>query len=125
MANALAWINKRVKDLQKKQPKAKRATLQKQAGREWKSKGPKKRIPVARQKAGRKRSTRQVSGVSTSPTTGKAVGSVQSLKSAIVKKVKGQLSAALVTRELAKPGKAKKKAAKRVAAIKAQIRKYL
>jgi hypothetical protein len=37
MANALKAINKRVKQLQKKHPKSKRTTLQKQAGREWKA----------------------------------------------------------------------------------------
>lgn len=35
--NALKKINERVKQLQKKHPNAKRKTLQKQAGREWKS----------------------------------------------------------------------------------------
>jgi len=37
MSNALKKINARVKVLQKKHPKSKRTTLQKQAGREWRA----------------------------------------------------------------------------------------
>lgn len=37
MNTALKVINKRVKELQKKHPNSKRSTLQKQAGREWRS----------------------------------------------------------------------------------------
>jgi hypothetical protein len=37
MSNALAKINKRVKQLQKRHPGAKRTTLQKQAGREYRA----------------------------------------------------------------------------------------
>jgi hypothetical protein len=73
MANALKVINQRVKVLQKKHPKSKRSTLQKQAGREWKSgklkakrSAPKKktvrRKPVTRKKSARKRSATRKRG---------------------------------------------------------------
>lgn len=64
--NALKAINTRVKALQKKHPKSKRTTLQKQAGREWKAgklkakrKAAPKRKAVKRKPAKRKAAPRK------------------------------------------------------------------
>lgn len=48
MSNALKKINARVKVLQKKHPKSKRSTLQKQAGREWRAGKLKKGVGAVR-----------------------------------------------------------------------------
>lgn len=54
MNNALKKINARVKVLQKKHPKSKRTTLQKQAGREWKSGKLRGAVGAVRKKAAKK-----------------------------------------------------------------------
>lgn len=68
MANALKAINTRVNALQKKHPKTKRTTLQKQAGREWKagklSGAKKKRKPAAKKTTRRKTAKRKTVRVS-------------------------------------------------------------
>lgn len=62
MANALRAINKRVNALQKKHPKTKRTTLQKQAGREWKAGklGAKKKRKTVKRKTVRRIGSRTV-----------------------------------------------------------------
>lgn len=58
--NALKKINERVKQLQKKHPKSKRTTLQKQAGREWKAgklAGKKRKSAPKKKAVARKRKT--------------------------------------------------------------------
>lgn len=92
MSTALKAINKRVKVLQKKHPKSKRTSLQKQAGREWKagklkarkkSAAPKKRR-VVRKKVARKRvgavRKRRVSRKKATPRKRRRVGAVKILE---------------------------------------------
>lgn len=87
MANALKAINTRVKQLQKKHPKTKRTTLQKQAGREWKSGklsgksvGAKKKKAAPRKKVAKKTKPAKSKFVAIKQRTGKQ----KKLKAAVV-----------------------------------------
>ena len=59
MSNALAKINARVKQLQKKHPKTQRKTLQKQAGREYKA----GKLGGVKKKTAKKKTVRRVGAV--------------------------------------------------------------
>lgn len=89
MSTALKAINKRVKVLQKKHPKSKRTSLQKQAGREWKAgklkakrktAAPKKRRVVRKKVARKKVARKKVSPKRPSARKRRRVGAVKILE---------------------------------------------
>lgn len=126
--NALQWINKRVKELQKKSPGRSRKALQKQAGREYregkKSTGKKsvaKRKPTVRKRTARKK----VSTATYVAPSELSSMSLASLQAAAKRKLNDQLDKAVVRRYHATRKTDKRKISKSINQIKANIRKFL